>query len=176
MIVPFILLTGLRSWTQSNMITFLPKYYNDLGYRPSVYGVITALFMGGSAVGGVIGGWLADRFSKRKIAMSTLFAAVLPLGLFPILGDTGWVYFILPLAGVLTGASHSIIVVLAQRMSPRRMGMASGMVLGLTFVSGAFGTFLSGFQADLMGLEAMFYTTAGIAFLASILTVRLPEA
>jgi FSR family fosmidomycin resistance protein-like MFS transporter len=158
------------------LITFLPKYYSDLGYRPAVYGVIAALFMAGSAIGGVIGGLLADRFNKRKITMSTLLGAVLPLLMFPFVGRTAWVYLIIPLAGALTGASHSIIVVLAQRMFPQRMGMASGVILGLTFVSGAFGTFLSGFQADQMGLDAMFLTTAGIAFLASILTFHLPKA
>jgi FSR family fosmidomycin resistance protein-like MFS transporter len=173
--IPFVFLTAFRSWTQATMVSFIPKYYNDLGYRPSVYGVITALLTAGSAFGGVIGGWLADRYGKRNVILWTLFLAVIPLTLFPLLADTAWIYIILPFAGALTGASHSILVVLGQRMMPGRTGTASGLVLGFTFTCGALGTLISGFQADFSGFKIMFLTLAGIALLAALLAFRLPR-
>ncbi len=174
-VIPFILMTAFRSWTQAALVSFIPKYYNDLGYRPSKYGVIVAMFTAGVAIGGVAGGWLADRYGKRIVALWTLFLAVIPLTLFPFLSDTVWVYVILPIAGVLTGASHSIFVVVAQRMMPGKTGTASGLVLGFTFTSGALGTFVSGFQADFAGFNAMFLTLTGFTLLAALLAFRLPK-
>ncbi len=174
-VIPFVFLTAFRSWTQAALVAFIPKYYNDLGYRPSVYGVIVAMFTAGVAVGGVAGGWLADRYGKRVVAMWTFFLAVIPLTLFPFFSDTVWVYVILPIAGTLTGASHSIIVVLAQRMMPGKTGTASGLVLGFIFTSGALGTLVSGFQADFAGFNVMFLTLAGFTLLAALLAVRLPK-
>jgi FSR family fosmidomycin resistance protein-like MFS transporter len=173
--LPFILMTAFRSWTQAALVSFLPKYYNDIGYRPSVYGVIVAMFTVGVAIGGVTGGWLADRYGKRVVALWTLFLGVIPLILFPFFSDTAWVYVILPIAGSLTGASHSIIVVLAQRMLPGKTGTASGLVLGFTFTSGALGTLVSGYQADLVGFKMMFLTLAVFTFIAALLAFRLPK-
>jgi hypothetical protein len=45
------------------------------------------------------------------------------------------------LAGVLVGAPHSIIIVLAQSMLPDTMGAGSGLVLGFSFAIGAIGFF-----------------------------------
>ncbi|NIM07001.1 MAG: MFS transporter, partial [Armatimonadetes bacterium] len=62
-------LAAFRSWTQANMVTFLPKYYSDLGFRPSFFGFIAALFMGGAALGNLMGGWLADRHGRRRVTV-----------------------------------------------------------------------------------------------------------
>jgi FSR family fosmidomycin resistance protein-like MFS transporter len=174
-VIPFVLLVAFRSWTQAALVSFVPKYYNDLGYRPSVYGVIVSMFTAGVAVGGVAGGWFADRYGKRVVVLWTLFLAVIPLILFPFFSDTFWVYLILPIAGALTGASHSILVVLAQRMMPGKTGTASGLVLGFTFTSGALGTFVSGFQADTAGFPLMFLTLALFTLIAALLAFRLPK-
>jgi FSR family fosmidomycin resistance protein-like MFS transporter len=173
LILGFILLTAFRSWVQMNMITFLPKYFSDLGFSPSVYGPLTAVFMAGSAIGGVAGGWLGDRYSKRNIVMLSMLFSVIPLALFPTFGATNYAFILSILAGILSGIPHSILVVLSQMMLPGRMGMASGLILGFTFASGALGTLLSGLQADYAGFNAMFYTTAGIAFVAGILALPM---
>ncbi len=172
-LVAFVLLVALRSWAQMNMITFLPKYFSDLNYRPGAYGPLTALFMAGSALGGVAGGWLADLYGKTRVVVLSLLLAVLPLGLFARLGPTPWALLITPLAGAFTGGPHSILVVLAQRMMPGRVGVASGLVLGFTFASGALGTFLSGMQADAFGFGVVFQTTALLALIAALLGLTL---
>jgi FSR family fosmidomycin resistance protein-like MFS transporter len=169
----FVLLIGFRSWAQQNMVVFLPKYFSDLGYRPVIYGVIASSFTAGGAVGMVIGGWLGDRYSRKGVILLTLLASGVPLLLYPRYGSTGWTYLITPLAGALTGAAHSILVVVAQNMMPRRMGAASGLVLGFTFASGAVGTYFSGIMADRMGFDALFQTSAGLALLAGLLGFSL---
>ena len=172
-LLSFMLVAALQSWAQQNMVTFVPKHLSDLGQPASVYGLVAALFMGGSAVGNVLGGSLADRFGKRRVAASALALASAPLYLFPNLGWSFWLYLVVPLAGLLTGAVHSILVVLAQRQIPGGMALASGLILGFMFSSGALGTLFSGFLADLWGLPLVFHLNGLIALAAAGLALTL---
>lgn len=176
LLATFVVLAAGRTWVQFNFMFFLPKYYADLGFSPTLYGLITAIFVGAGALGNVSGGWLGDRMSRRWIVRTTLLAAVLPIGFYPSLGPTPWTYLITPLAGLLVGASHSIIVVTAQNMMPDRMGAASGLVLGFMFASASLGTLLSGAVADAFGFDGFFLMTAGIALLAAFLGGSIPTS
>lgn len=167
----FVLVTALQSWAQTNMVTYLPKYYSDLGFRPAVYGLLAATFMIGTAVGGVTGGWLGDRASRRRIVSLSLMLAGVPLALYPALGATGWGYLLAFFSGALTGASYSILIVNGQRLLPGRAGASSGLILGFTFAAGSLGTLLSGAQADKAGFDAVFLTTAGLCVLAGVLAL-----
>lgn len=171
--VSFALLAAFQAWAQQNMMTFLPKYFNDLGLAPDSYGFLAAVFMGGSAVGGVLGGNLADRFGGRRIISITLALATLPLTAIAFIGWSPWLYLLIPLAGAFSGGAHSIIVVLAQRIIPGGMAMTSGLILGFMFASGAVGTLVAGYIADMWGFPMMFLFTGGLVLVAGILTVSL---
>ncbi len=170
---PFLLLITFRSWTQMTIIAFLPKYLSDLGYSPSIYGPIAGMFMGGSALAGVAGGWLADRYGKRIVTTWTLMLGVVPLLLFP-LARSPFLFSVLSiLGGGLIGASHSIIVLLAQRRMPQRMGAASGLILGFTFSAGAIGTLISGVIADLYGFNSLFFLLAALTLTAAGMSLAI---
>lgn len=174
-ILAFAIVAAFQAWTQQNMITFLPKYLSDLGRSASIYGLIAATFMGGSAFGSGMGGNLADRFGKRRVAAATLVLASIPLYLISRVGWSPWLFVLVPLAGALTGAVHSSLVVLAQRMIPGGMAMASGLILGFMFSSGALGTLLSGYLADVWGFIPVFQMTAGISLIAGILALTIQK-
>jgi len=172
----FALLAAFQAWAQQNMITFIPKYLSDMGQSAATYGLIAALFMGGSALGNLLGGRLADRYGKRKVAFIGLTLAGIPLYFVSLVGWSPSLYLLIPLAGALTGATHSIIVVLAQRIIPGGMALASGLILGFMFTSGALGTLLSGPVADLWGFPVLFQFTAGITLAAAILALWLQKS
>ena len=169
----FGLLAACQAWVGQNIILFLPKMLSDLGQTPEVYGVLSSTFVGGGAAGLVLGGMLADRFGKRRVAAGMLTLAVIPLVLIPIVGFSPWLYLIVPLAGLFTGSTHSIVVVLAQRYVPGGMAMASGLILGFIFASGALGVLLSGYLADIWGVVSIFWVTAGLALLAAVMALSL---
>ena len=166
----------LQSWAQQNMMTFLPKYLKDLGQEPAMYGLIAGLFMGGSALGNVLGGHMADRFGKRRVAGIMLALASIPLFLISKIGWSPWLYVLIPLAGLLTGSVHSIVVVIAQSIIRGGMALASGLILGIMFSAGAFGTLLSGPLADTRGFPLVFQMTAGLVLVASLFTMLLRQS
>ena len=179
-IILLALTASMQAWAQQNMITFMPKYLADLGQPASVYGLVAGLFMGGSALGNVAGGTLADRYGKIRVAMTALVLASLPLFAIAQIGWSPWLYLLVPLSGALTGSVHSIVVVIAQRAIRGGMGLASGLTLGIMFSAGALGTLLFGSVADSRGFPLVFQMTSGLVLgaaftLALLRRVEQPE-
>lgn len=170
-----VLLASFQAWSQQNMITFIPKYLSDLGQSTAVYGSIIGFFMGGSALGNLIGGSLADRFGKQKVITTMLVLASLPIISISLSGWTTWLYVLVPLAGFFTGSVHSIIVVLAQHLIRSGLALATGLTLGFMFSAGALGTLLSGWLADKSGFPLMFQFTAGLLIIAACLPFFIRE-
>jgi predicted MFS family arabinose efflux permease len=165
----------LQSWAQSNMIAFVPKYIKDLGQSALTYGNIAGLFMGGSALGNMIGGHLGDSFAKRKVAATALFLAAFPILAISQVGWSPWLYALIPISGACTGAVHSIMVVLAQRAISGGMALASGLILGFIFSAGALGLLITGPLAENYGFPTVLVVTAGLVLLASPLAWMLRE-
>jgi FSR family fosmidomycin resistance protein-like MFS transporter len=139
--------------------------------------LLAALFMGGTAFGNGLGGAAADRFGHQRVAVFSLGLAFIPIYWMGFAGYS-WLLFILaPLAGLLVGASQSIIIVRSQRLMPSGMALASGLTLGFMFSSGALGTLFSGYLADAYGWPIIFTITALISALGAGLAyiVTRPE-
>ena len=166
---------SLQSWAQSNMIAFVPKYLKDLGASAVTYGNLAGLFMGGSALGNVVGGHLGDKYTKRKVAAIALFLAAFPIYLISRIGFSPWLYLLIPLAGACTGSVHSIMVVLAQRIISGGMALASGLILGFIFSAGALGLLFTGPLAENYGFPTVLIMTTGLVLLASPLAWMLRE-
>jgi len=166
-------LAGLRAWANFGIATFLPKFYQDQGWGPASYGLVTSVLMMGSAIGGVLGGPAADRWGRRMIVAGTLFAAVPPLLFLPV-ADGAAVFVLAAVAGALLGASQSIIVVLAQALLPGGKATASGLTLGFMFASGAVGGIINGWMADRIGLTLTLQSVALVAFGAAMCALALP--
>jgi FSR family fosmidomycin resistance protein-like MFS transporter len=173
--ISLVLLASFQAWSQQNMITFIPKYLSDLGQSTAVYGLIVGLFMGGSALGNVVGGTLADRFGKQVVITTMLIVSSIPIFGISLIGWSAWLFVLVPLAGFFTGSVHSIIVVLAQHVIRSGPALATGLTLGFMFSAGALGTLFSGWLADQSGFPLMFQFTAGLVFVAACLPFLIKE-
>ena len=169
------LVATLQSWSQSNIIAFVPKYLKDMGLGAVTYGNIAGLFMGGSALGNVIGGHLGDKYTKRKVAATALLLSALPIYIISQIGWSPWLYVLIPLAGASTGSVHSIMVVLAQRIITGGMALASGLILGFIFSAGALGLLFTGPLAENYGFPTVLLLTTGLVLVASPLALMLKE-
>ncbi|MGI8643002.1 MAG: MFS transporter, partial [Thermomicrobiales bacterium] len=164
----------LRSWVFLSLLQFVPVWYDDLGYSRSVYGpLVTTVILAGAA-GTLIGGALADRVGERGILLSSLTLSVPPL-LFFIAFPGPWAFLAGAIFGLIADSSLSVTLVAAQRLLPGRTGVASGIILGLGFVTGGIGVPVTGRLADAVGIAPALSSLALVAVLATVVALTIPR-
>jgi FSR family fosmidomycin resistance protein-like MFS transporter len=174
-IIVLILHSLFRSWAQIGTVAFLPKLLQDQGWNSTTFGAALSLMWVASAFSGVLAGYAADRFGRRQVVFWVMLLAVGPLFFLPILRAPFVIFLLAFLAGGLTGAPHSIIVVIAQAMMPNKQATASGLILGLIFGMGAVATVAIGWLADIWSLERALQVGALMALLAALTALALPQ-
>jgi FSR family fosmidomycin resistance protein-like MFS transporter len=168
-------ISAVQSWSQSNITAYMPRYLIQFHLSPSVYGLIIGLFTAGSAIGCLVGGELADKFSRKIVIIGSLILSAIPLAMIAYVGYGPWIFPLMFISGLFTGGPFSVIVVQAQKLIPGGMGLATGLILGFTFSAGAIGTMFTGKLADLWGYQPVFYFTAMIALTGGIMGVFLKQ-
>lgn len=170
-----ILAAAFQSWAQQNIATFMPKHMLDIGKGADVYGMLASVFIAGTVVGNLAGGALADRIGKKWVIMLGMGLGAIPLFLLGSLDYSFWWGALLFLSGALIGSAYSVLVVLGQRLAPGGGALASGLVLGFIFSSGALGAALTGVIADAWGFTPVYAFTAALALAGGLLAFLLPE-
>lgn len=172
LLLGIIILSG--STVSIGAINFAPKLFAELGFSASYLGVLSGLFMMGSAVGGLVGGTLADRIGGRRVISLALLASILPV--FFYIPTEGVARFsLLLMAGFFSGMPHSILILMAQSLLPGRQALASGLALGFMFFGGSVGSFVLGVIADNVGLANALRGTAALPLVAITATLFLPR-
>lgn len=156
-------------------INFAPKLFTEIGYGAIYVGLLSGIFMLGSAVGGVIGGMLADRWNGRIVILLSAGASIIPLITYIDSTDIGRILLLI-MAGFFVGMPHSILVIMVQKLFPRRRATASGLALGYMFFSGSVGVLFVGYVADQIGLSIALQLTALLAFVSILATLVLPAS
>ncbi len=155
-------------------ITFAPKLFVDLGYSARYVGLASGIIMLGSALGGLVGGRLADRIGGKWPVLLGLVGGILPAYFYIPAGDP-WRLPLLVLTGFFVGMPHSVLVLLVQSLLPQRQALASGLALGFMFTSGAVGSYLLGVIADRIGLGTTLQQAAFLLVVAGLATLFLPR-
>lgn len=169
----FMALIALRSATLQTFMALLPKFFADQNIDSAAYGRMLGIFVFSGAIGTFTGGILGDRFNQRKLITFSLWAAI-PFNYLVLTLDGGGYVFAAMAAGFLMSISHSILVVIAQRLLPRNQGLASGAILGFMFASGAAFTGLAGWVADSVGLSVVLHVLAFLPLITAPIALLLP--
>jgi FSR family fosmidomycin resistance protein-like MFS transporter len=168
----------MRSWTQFGLITYVPFYYIDyLKGDPLYAGKLVSTFLLSGVLGTLIGARLADRWGhKRFVILSFAVAStVFPL-IFVAEGHS--LFLIFGLFGFVLISSFAVTTVMAQRMLPENVGMASGLIVGFAIGTGGIGVTILGVIADAYGVPVAlkFITILPVmGFLLSLL-IKYPSA
>jgi FSR family fosmidomycin resistance protein-like MFS transporter len=170
----FVLLITLRSTTQQSFTTLLPRYFADQGYTPAMYGAMLSVLGLAGALGTFVGGYLGDRYNRRMVIFASMTLGA--LFSFLMLHTDGWVYAAVALvAGIMMNIPHSVLIIMAQRLLPKRKGMIGGAVLGLMFASGAAAAGLASWVADWVGLPGVLAVIALMPVGAGLCALLLPS-
>src|SRR3989442_7008602 len=159
-----------RSWTVGVFQAFTPTWYRQLGYGPEFYGPLVTTLVLASAVGTVGCGSLADRYGRRSVIIATLVLTVPAILLFTMFPGP-WAFASAILIGFLAASTAPLLLLMAQQLMATRAGLASGLVMGLGFVTGAIGIPINCAIGDAIGLQNSLMThvilviaTIGIAW------------
>lgn len=152
-IVLLVFLVFARSWTSSGFHNYY-QFYLIHDYGISITNAQAYVFTLAVAivVGTLVGGPLGDRVGRRNVLLVSLLGA-LPVTLLLPHVSLFWAYPLLFLLGVVLASSSAATVVYAQELLPGKVGVASGLIVGLAFGLGGIGSVVLGNLADWYGLK-----------------------
>lgn len=128
--------TALKYLAGAAFMTYLPNLIVARGGTITEAGTIVTAFLAAGVIGLYAGGWLGDRFGAVPIAVGSLAAAAPALyGFFAFGGAAGIAALLL--ANVLLNVQSAPSVAIVQRMLPRNLGMALGLMNGVAFGAGS---------------------------------------
>ena len=166
---------ALRSFVYFGLVTFIPLYYVRVLHTGSALGntALSVMLLGG-ATGTLVGGRLADRFGRRTVLIGSMLALP-PLLIGFLLSGPALALVFAGLAGAATIATFAVTIVMGQEYLPGRLGVASGVTIGLSIGLGGIGAPLLGLLADAHGLRAVFETVAVLPLLTLGVAIALPR-
>jgi FSR family fosmidomycin resistance protein-like MFS transporter len=163
-----------RSWYIASITNFYAFYiieFYHFSIRLSQMYIFAFLLAG--AVGTFIGGPLADRYGKKNVILVSMISAA-PLSLVLPYVNAFVAFPLVALLGIILMSSFSVTVVYAQELVPGRVGMMSGVTIGLAFGMGALGAIAIGSFIDAFGLLTAMITV-GFLPLLGLLSFFLPS-
>ncbi|MFI5284516.1 MAG: MFS transporter [Candidatus Dormibacterales bacterium] len=163
-----------RSWTVQVFQAFTPTWYQGLGYGPGFYGPLATTLVLSSAVGTVGCGTLADRFGRRTVILATLVLSVPAVFLYAAYPGP-WAFGTAILIGFLAASTAPLMLLMAQQLMATRAGLASGLVMGLGFVTGAIGVPINGAIGDAIGLQRSLMTHVALVLVTIVIAWFLPS-
>jgi FSR family fosmidomycin resistance protein-like MFS transporter len=169
-------LVFIRSIVQITFTQFLPLYLHGMrGYSLSASSWSLTAYLVAGTLGGLAGGNLADRFGGRRIIQISMLGSVPFLALFLFTGGT------LSAAGLFLGGlvllfTNPVNVVMAQELAPTQSGTVSALMMGFAWgTAGLVFIPLTGWVADLVGLQTAFTGLIAFPLLGFLLALRLPK-
>ena len=99
------------------------------------------------ALGTILGGPLGDKFGRKYIIWFSVFGAT-PFALLLPYANLFYTDFLMIIIGIIISSAFPAIIVYAQELLPRKLGMISGLFYGFAFGMGALGSALLGILAD----------------------------
>lgn len=163
-----------RNATVFTLQGFTPTWYHQLGYEPWFYAPLVTTLVMSSALGTVGCGALADRFGRKTVIAASLVLSIPAVALYVLMpGPLGFVWAVL--VGFLAASTGPLTLMIAMELMAGRAGLASGLVLGLGFVTGAIAVPVTGAIADKIGLQAALGLQVAVVAITILIALTLPS-
>ena len=169
-------LVFIRSIVQVTFTQFLPLYlHSQRGYSLTNSSLHLTLYLAAGALGGIVGGNLADRFGGRRVIILSMIGSVPFLALFVL--TTG----IVSTAGLVVGGlillcTAPVNVVMGQDLAPTQTSTVSALMMGLAWgTAGLLFIPLTGWISDLFSMQAAFIGLVLFPLAGFVLALKLPK-
>lgn len=131
------------------------------------------LFLISCALGTLIGGPLGDKFGRKYVIWFSVLGAA-PFTLLLPYADLFWTGVLSVVIGIIISSAFPAILVYAQELLPKKLGMVSGLFYGFAFGMGGLGSALLGNLADHTSI-AYVYRLCAFLPLIGIIALFLPN-
>jgi FSR family fosmidomycin resistance protein-like MFS transporter len=166
---------SVRSAIYFGLQSFAPIWFiHEYGVTEATANAFLAAMLVCGALGTLVGGQLVDRIGRRSVLVGSIVAQIPLLAGFILAPSEVVAGILLAAIGFVTVMSFSVSVVMGQEYLPSRLGIASGITLGLAIGMGGVAAALLGVLADAAGLEAVMWTIVVLPWLALVLAKTLP--
>ena len=159
----------------NGLLIYLPLFLvHARGTSAAASNVMTSVLVGAAAAGILLGGLCAQRLGRRFVLLVPQLVLVPAIAVLPSLGYLAMIPVVV-LIGIAMNANVSTALVLAQEYLPARVGLASGLTVGLCSGAGGLIVALLGLLGDAAGPAWVLYAIAALPLAVVALTVFLPQ-
>lgn len=166
---------ALRSCVYFGLQAFIPLWFiHHLGTGEGAgNAALTAMLVAG-AVGTYSGGRVVDRVGRRRLVVGSTLVTIPVLVALVLAPSPLTAALFTALAGYLIILTFSVTVVMSQEYLPNRLGLASGVSLGLAIGVGGIAAAGMGVVADAWGLRTVMWLIVALAVPMVLLARTLP--
>lgn len=164
----------LRSIVQISFSAFLPLYlHRERGLSLTSASHVLSVYLAAGALGGLLGGNLADRFGPKRVIQASFLGSVPLLALFFF--ASGWIANAgLILGGLILLFTIPVNVVMAQQLAPTQTGTVSSLMMGASWgMAGLIAIPIVGWAGDHTSLHTALASLLVAPALGFLLTLLL---
>jgi len=125
------------------------------------------LFLLSVAAGTLLGGPLGDKFGRKYVIWFSVLGAA-PFTLMLPYANLFWTGALSMVIGVIMSSAFPAILVYAQELLPKKLGMVSGLFYGFAFGMGGLGSAVLGYLADQTSIEYVYNICAYLPLIGVI--------
>ena len=172
MLIRLLSISTLRSWANVGLATFLPLLLVERGQtvEDGATALAVLLFFGG--VGGLVAGFLADRFGRDAVIVGSLLLSP-PCGWLMLHGPGPFLLIGAALVGLTLTGSMVALTVRGQELMPGSVAMVSGLMLGFAVGMGGLAVTPLAALAEVIGLSTVSDICAALPIPAALIALTL---
>ena len=175
---PFVCLVALycvAAGVTTGLLVYVPLFLvHARATTAAASNVMTSVLLSAAAAGTLLGGLGAQRLGRRFVLLVPQLALVPAIALLPSLGYAAMIPVVVVI-GIAMNANVSTALVLAQEYLPTRMGLASGLTIGLCSGAGGLIVAVLGLLGDAAGPASVLYAIAALPLAVVALAALLPR-
>lgn len=130
-------------------------------------------FLAAVAAGTFVGGPIGDRIGRKRVIWVSILG-MLPFTLLMPHASLAWTGVLSVLVGLFMASAFPAIVVFAQELMPKNVGMVAGMMFGFSFGISGISAAALGKLADIAGIETVYQVCAFLPLLG-LAAILLPD-
>ena len=164
-----------RSLAWFGLIAFVPLWEVSLGHSKAHGNHLLSLMLLAGGLGTIVAGPAADRFGRRPVLLVSTAATGPLIAVFVAVGGPVGALALCGV-GICVIGTFGVTMVMSQEYLPRRIGMASGLSIGLSIGIGGIAAVGLGAIADAIDLRTALYVCAAAPVAGLLLAALLPAS